>query len=57
MQNFLTECYGIVCVISATVAVRVLKKLKDELRDLKLDYAEDVRECLEKKGEGGRRRN
>jgi hypothetical protein len=35
--------------MSATIAVRVPKKLKEELQELKLDYAEDVRECLEKK--------
>ena len=36
-------------VMSDVIAVRVPKKLKEELQELNLDYAEDVRECLEKK--------
>ena len=35
--------------MSDVVAIRVPKKLKKELQDLNLDYAEDVRECLERK--------
>jgi predicted transcriptional regulator len=35
--------------MSDVIAVRVPKKLKDELQELQLDYADDVRECLERK--------
>jgi len=35
--------------MSDVIAVRVTKKLKDELQELNLDYADDVRECLERK--------
>jgi hypothetical protein len=35
--------------MSDVIAVRVPKKLKEELQELNIDYAEDVRECLEKK--------
>lgn len=35
--------------MSDVIAVRVPKKLKDELKELNMDYAEDVRECLERK--------
>jgi len=35
--------------MSDVIAVRVPKKLKDELQELHIDYAEDVRECLERK--------
>lgn len=35
--------------MSDVIAVRVPKKLKDELKELNLDYAKDVRECLERK--------
>ena len=35
--------------MSDVIAVRVTKKLKDELQELNIDYAEDVRECLERK--------
>jgi len=35
--------------MSDVIAVRVPKKLKDELQDLNMDYADDVRECLERK--------
>ena len=35
--------------MSAVIAVRVPKKLKDEIRELEVDYTADVRECLEKK--------
>ena len=35
--------------MSDVIAVRVPKKLKDELQNLNIDYAEDVRECLERK--------
>jgi hypothetical protein len=35
--------------MSDVIAIRVPKKLKKELQELNLDYAEDVRECLEKK--------
>lgn len=35
--------------MSEVIAVRVPKKLKEELQELNLDYADDVRECLEKK--------
>lgn len=34
--------------MSDVIAVRVPKKLKDELQELNLEYAEDVRACLEK---------
>ncbi len=36
-------------VMSDVIAVRVPKRLKEELQELNLDYAEDVRECLERK--------
>ncbi len=35
--------------MSDVIAVRVPKKLKEELQELNLDYADDVRECLERK--------
>ena len=35
--------------MSDVIAIRVPKKLKKELQELNMDYAEDVRECLEKK--------
>ena len=35
--------------MSDVIAIRVPKKLKDELQKLNMDYAEDVRECLERK--------
>ncbi len=35
--------------MSDVIAVRVPKKLKEELQELNLDYAEEVRECLERK--------
>jgi hypothetical protein len=35
--------------MSDVIAVRVPKKLKDELQELNMDYADDIRECLEKK--------
>jgi len=35
--------------MSDVIAVRVPKKLKEELQELNMDYAEDVRECLERK--------
>ncbi|MGD0995023.1 MAG: antitoxin [Candidatus Bathyarchaeia archaeon] len=34
--------------MSDVIAVRVSKKLKDELQELNLDYAEEVRTCLER---------
>jgi len=34
--------------MSAVIAVRVTKKLKDELQELNLDYAPEVRGCLER---------
>ena len=34
--------------MSAVIAVRVTKKLKDELQELNLDYAPEVRNCLER---------
>jgi hypothetical protein len=34
--------------MSDVIAVRVSKKLKDELQELNLDYAQEVRECLER---------
>lgn len=34
--------------MSDVIAVRVPKKLKDELQKLNLDYAQEVRECLER---------
>ena len=33
--------------MSDVIAVRVPKKLKDELQELNLDYAPEVRDCLE----------
>ena len=33
--------------MSAVIAIRVPKKLKDELQELNLDYAEEVRTYLE----------
>jgi hypothetical protein len=35
--------------MSDVIAVRVPKKLKEEIQELNLDYANDVRECLERK--------
>ncbi len=35
--------------MSDVIAIRVPKRLKDELQELKMDYADDVRECLERK--------
>jgi arsenate reductase-like glutaredoxin family protein len=35
--------------MSDVIAIRVPKKLKDELQELNLDYAEDIREYLERK--------
>ena len=35
--------------MSDVIAVRVPKKLKDELQELNLNYSEDVSECLERK--------
>jgi len=35
--------------MSDVISVRVPKKLKDELQELKMDYADEVRECLERK--------
>ena len=34
--------------MSDVIAVRVSKKLKDEVQELNLDYAEEVRACLER---------
>lgn len=34
--------------MSDVIAIRVPKKLKDELNELGLDYAEDIREHLER---------
>jgi mevalonate kinase len=34
--------------MSDVIAVRISKKLKGELKELHLDYAEEVRECLER---------
>jgi len=34
--------------MSDVIAVRVPKKLKDELQELNLDYAPEVRDCLER---------
>jgi arsenate reductase-like glutaredoxin family protein len=34
--------------MSDVIAVRVTKKLKDELQELNLDYAPEVRDCLER---------
>ena len=34
--------------MSDVIAVRVSKKLKDELQELNLDYAEEIRDCLER---------
>jgi hypothetical protein len=35
--------------MSSVIAIRVPKKLKDELQELNMDYADDIRECLERK--------
>ncbi len=35
--------------MSDVIVVRVPKRLTDELQELNLDYADDVRECLERK--------
>ena len=35
--------------MSDIIAVRVPKRLKKELQELNMDYADDVRECLERK--------
>jgi hypothetical protein len=34
--------------MSVTVAVRISKRLKDELKELNLDYADEMRMCLER---------
>lgn len=34
--------------MSDVIAIRVSKELKDELQELDLDYAEEVRACLER---------
>jgi predicted metal-binding transcription factor (methanogenesis marker protein 9) len=34
--------------MSDVIGVRVPKKLKEEIQELNLDYAEEVRACLEK---------
>ena len=34
--------------MSDVIAVRVPKKLKDELQELNLDYAPEIRACLER---------
>jgi ribosome-associated translation inhibitor RaiA len=35
--------------MSDVIAIRVPKKLKDELQELNMNYTEDIREYLEKK--------
>jgi hypothetical protein len=35
--------------MSDVIAIRVPKKLKEELQELNMDYADEVRECLERK--------
>ncbi len=35
--------------MSDVIAIRVPKKLKEELQELNMNYADDVRECLERK--------
>ena len=35
--------------MSDVIAIRVPKKLKDEIQELNMDYADDLRECLERK--------
>ena len=35
--------------MSDTIAVRVPKRLKEDLQDLNVDFADLVRECLERK--------
>ncbi len=35
--------------MSDVIAIRVPKKLKQEIQELNLEYADDVRECLERK--------
>ena len=35
--------------MSDVIAIRVPKKLKEELQELNMDFADDVRECLERK--------
>jgi len=34
--------------MSDVIAIRIPKQLKEELQELNLDYAEEVRACLEK---------
>jgi hypothetical protein len=34
--------------MSEVIGIRVPKKLKEELQELNVDYAEEVRSCLEK---------
>jgi hypothetical protein len=34
--------------MSDVIAVRLPKKLKDELQELNLDYAQEIRDCLER---------
>lgn len=36
-------------IMSDVIAIRVPKKLKDELQELNVNYAEDVREYLERR--------
>jgi hypothetical protein len=33
--------------MSDVIGVRISKKLKEDLQELKIDYAEEVRKCLE----------
>ena len=35
--------------MSDVIAIRVPKKLKEEIQELNIDFADDVRECLERK--------
>jgi len=46
-KNLYYLFYRVFC-MSDVIAVRIPKKLKDELQELNLDYAEDVRAHLEK---------
>jgi arsenate reductase-like glutaredoxin family protein len=34
--------------MSEVIAIRVNKKLKDELQELNIDYSQEIRDCLER---------
>jgi arsenate reductase-like glutaredoxin family protein len=48
LTNYLYNLFTYCLCMSDVIAVRVTKKLKDELQELDLDYAQEVRNCLER---------